>query len=115
MSSTWKPSEGLQRAELLVSVLEAEAPAAGAKITAVFRHRMVEQIARVIDMGAPVTNGLLHGQLTESLAELGAAEGAQLATMTAGVGGVAPVMSPTTTVVASDKPKRKPGRPPKNK
>jgi len=111
MSSTWKPSEGLQRAELLVSVLEAEAPAAGAKITAVFRHRMVEQIARVIDMGAPSpANGLLHGQLTESLTQL--TELGQLAVDSV----VKTVAEAQAAAPAVAKPaKRKPGRPPKNK
>lgn len=51
--STWKPTEGMRRAELLVQVLETEAAAAESKISAVFRHRMVEQIGKVIDAALP--------------------------------------------------------------
>lgn len=47
--STWKPSVGLAKAELLVGILEVEARAAGSVITPVFRHRMVEMIAKTLD------------------------------------------------------------------
>ena len=53
--STWKPSEGLSKSELLVQILEIEARAAGSVITPVFRHRMVEMIANVIDNSLPVS------------------------------------------------------------
>lgn len=49
--STWQPSEGLTRAEMLVQILEVEARAAGSVITPVFRHRMVEMIAKTLDGG----------------------------------------------------------------
>lgn len=49
--SSWKPSEGLTKAEMLVQILEVEARAAGSVITPVFRHRMVEMIAKTLDGG----------------------------------------------------------------
>ena len=49
--SSWKPSEGLTKAEMLVQILEVEARAAGSTITPVFRHRMVEMIAKTLDGG----------------------------------------------------------------
>jgi len=49
--STWKPTEGLTKAEMLVQILEVEARAAGSVITPVFRHRLVEMIAKTLDGG----------------------------------------------------------------
>lgn len=58
--SDWVPSEGLKKSELLVQTLEVEARAAGSVITPVFRHRMVEMIAKTLDggvVGSVFTNG----------------------------------------------------------
>ncbi len=64
--STWKPTEGMRLAEMLVQVLEVEAVAAGSKITPLFRHRMVEQIGKTIDSVMPaaaIANGHIDGSV----------------------------------------------------
>lgn len=53
MSSSWKPSVGMQQAELLVQVLETEAAASDGKIGPLFRHRLVEHLTRAFDRPSP--------------------------------------------------------------
>lgn len=65
MTSSWRPSEGMRRAEMLVQVLEAEAIAADAKITPLFRHRMVEQIGKAIDNAMPTQMPITNGHAEE--------------------------------------------------
>lgn len=107
--STWSPSRGLQQAEMLVQALEIEAVAAGAKITPVFRHRMVEQIAKLVDNATPdaPVNQLLNGQLRESKQILETAPVVAREAIAAGAVGVEAVSVPEATPA----PKRR-GRPP---
>lgn len=109
--STWSPSRGLMQAEMLVQALEIEAVAAGAKITPVFRHRMVDQIAKLVDNATPDTgNQLLNGQLRESQQILETAAVIAREAIAAGAVGVEAVTVPEATPA----PKRR-GRPPKKR
>lgn len=47
--STWKPTEGLRLAEIVVGLLASEAPTADSVISGVFRHRMVEVISKTLE------------------------------------------------------------------
>ncbi len=116
--STWKPTEGLRLAEIVVGLLASEAPTADSVISGVFRHRMVEVISKTLE-GAMAGRTMAEATVDAATAPPRHANGhddeavhAQIVDDVAERAAVAEMYSEPekSKKIAKDKPAKKPGK-----